>query len=173
VFVQKLYSQLVGMPVVDVHTGARLSSIKSLIIDPENGKILAFLLPKDKIIVPIDVSHLSNGLYIAHKDHIISIDDVLRVSRVAKQNIHLVGLHVVTEKHKQDIGTVLDYEVDATHMALSKLYVAKSLMLFHYQQRIIGWPSIIRITSTEIVVKEMPEVTVKEEAVARSSAFAA
>lgn len=163
------------MPVVDVHTGATLSRIKGLIIDPETGKILAFLLPQDHIVVPLDVSHLSHGLYIAGKDHILSMNDVVRVARVAQQHIKLINARVVTEKHAQDLGSLLDYEIDTTHMALSKLHVAKSLLFFHYQQRIIGWPSIVRITSTEIVVKEMPMVKVKAKAEVpvQSSAFAA
>ena len=161
------------MPVTDVHTGTPLSHIKSLIIDPENGKVLAFLLPQDRIVVPLDVSHLSHGLFVANKDHILGVEDVIRVSRIERQHINLINARVITEKQKQDLGTVLDYEIDTTHMALSKLHVAKSLFFFHYQQRVIGWPSIVRITPTEVVVKEMPMVKVKEEVAVRSSAFAA
>lgn len=171
----KLYSETIGQPVFTEYSKSPVALIQDLVIDPENGKILAFVVKKKYIIVPMDVEKFSNGLYISDSDKIIPVDDVLRVQEVLKRGIKIIGNKVVTEKTKVHIGQVADYEIDTTHMVLSSIHAARMFLFFRLEERIIPFHSIVKINKESIIVKNASVVAKaesKEETVS-SSAYAA
>jgi len=172
---RKLCSQLIGLPVFDEASAPNspLALIQNIIIDPENGKILAFVIKGSRIIVPFDVERLNAGLFIADRDHIVPMDDVLRVHEVSQMRIDFIGARVITERTKQFLGRTVDYEIDTTHMMLTNIHVAKIFFFFRFQERIISYKNIVRVDKHTIIVKDTKELTVKEKAPARSQAFAA
>ena len=84
---QKTFSQIIGLPVVDEMTQTKVAMVYDIIVDPETGKVLAFAVDKNNIIVSMDVDRLNSALYISDKEHIIPIDDVLRVKNVREMRI--------------------------------------------------------------------------------------
>lgn len=172
---QKLYSQLIGLPVFDEASASNspLALIQNIIVDPESGKVLAFLIKNHHIIVPVDVERLGSGLFIVDRDRIVPLDDVMRVHEVFKMHIGIIGARVITEREKRFLGRVVDYEIDTTHMVLTHIHVAKLFLFFRFQERIISYRHIIRIDKHTVVVKDLKEFTVKEKARARSQAYAA
>lgn len=172
---RKLYSQLIGLPVFDESSGGNspLALIRDIILDPENGKILAFVVRNNRVIVPFDVERLNSGLFIGDRDRIVPMDDVLRVHQVAQWHIDLIRARVVTEREKRFLGRVVDYEIDTSHMSLTHIQVAKLFFFFRFQERLISLKNIIRIEKHTIIVKDIKELTVKEKSPAPSQAFAA
>lgn len=170
---QKLYTDLIGMSVITEYSSLPVALVRDVIIDPENGKLLAFVVNKDNIIVPIDIIGINNGLIISDKDHILPISDVLRVQEVSKMKINIIGASVVTERAKMNLGRVVDYEIDAKHMVLTKIHVAKTFFFFRFQERIIYQRQIVKIGKEIIIVKDSNECVVKEKARVRPEAFAA
>jgi sporulation protein YlmC with PRC-barrel domain len=173
---QKLYSQLIGLPVFDELSPSPVALVQDVLVDPENGKILAFLVKNDHAIVPYDIERLStSGLYISDKDRILPITDVLRVFEVFKMKIGIIGARVVTDKKKTYIGRAVDYEVDTSTMSLIRLHTAKTYFFFRFQERIIPFKSIISIGREIIKVKESTSAIKaldKEKISATTSAFA-
>lgn len=172
---QKLYSQLIGLPVFDEASASNspVALLRDVLIDPENGKVLAFIIKNQRIIVPLDVERLNSGLFIAHQERIVPLDDVLRVHQISQMKIGIIGARVITEREKTFLGRVVDYEIDTTHMVLTHIHIAKLFLFFRFQERIISYRHIVRIDKHTVVVKDTKESLVKEKSRARSQAFAA
>lgn len=169
---QKLYSQIVGLPVFDEFSRSPIAFVRDVIIDPENGKVVAFLVKQDRIIVPMDIESFTSGLFIANKDRILPVDDVLRVHEVLKRNIHVIGEKVITEREKTPIGRAVDYSIDTNLMMLTGIYVAKIFFFFHFQERIIPFNKIVKINKGSIIVKDSQPLKESEKAQAAEKAFA-
>lgn len=170
---QKLYSQIVGLPVYDEHSISPIALVQDVIIDPETGFVVAFLLSKKKIVVPLDVTRLNSGLYIHDQENLMELDEVMRVTEVLKKEVPIMGARVMSLKKKY-IGKVVDFEIDTKAMALSHILTAKTIFFLHYNEREFSRSQIITITSHGITVKDVQEVPVKKRAVQSqaSSAYA-
>ncbi|MBI2638538.1 PRC-barrel domain-containing protein [Candidatus Peregrinibacteria bacterium] len=171
---QKLYSELIGLPVFDEYSSSPLTLIRDIFIDPENGKVVAFAVKNNRIIVPLDVERLGRGLFIKDQSHIVPTEDVLRAKEVAERKIKILGSRVITQNTKIYLGRVVDYEIETRGMMLVSIHVAKTFLFFRFQEKIISYKSIIRIHKESIIVKDARiAAREKEKAAAPSSAFAA
>lgn len=170
---QRFYSELIGLPIYSSSSNSPITLIKDLIIDPETGKLLAFYVRNNRIVVPMDVENLGSALVVEDRDRILPIDDVLRVKEVAKMNMRIIGSKVFSQMNKIFLGRVVDYEIDTTHMVLTKIHVAKIFIFFHLNERIFSQKQIVKIEKKKIIVRDNKEILVKEKAAARPEAFAA
>lgn len=161
------------MPVFEESGRHRLALVRELIIDPETGRLLAFLVGRERIVVPSDIERFGRTIVIQDHDRIIPISDVLRVWEVQKLGIAVIGSRVVGERSKIVLGRVMDYELDCESFRLHALVVAKPFLFFRFQAKLISSKSIVRISKNRIIVKDIKEATVKGEVPARSQAFAA
>ena len=171
---QKLYSEIIGMPVLTEYSDRPSAFIQDIIIDPENGSVLAFRVKRNHIIVPYDVESIGRALIIADSNRILPIAEVLRVENVFNMNINIIGARVITEKEKIEIGHVVDYEINTTTMSLTKIHSAKTFLFFRFNDRIISYKNIVKINKHSILIKEsLRKVTQIEKTVVPESAFAA
>lgn len=170
---QKLYSELIGMSVLTEYSNTAIALVKDIIIDPENGRVLAFRVKNNHIISSMDIETININFVIADSDRIVPINEILRVETVAKMNIPIIGAKVMTQRGKKYIGRVVDYSIDTRHMALSSIYCAKSFFFFRLDERIISYKNIVKITKNAITIKDSAEVTAEDRASARSEVFAA
>ncbi|MFA6521008.1 MAG: PRC-barrel domain-containing protein [Candidatus Gracilibacteria bacterium] len=168
----KLFSEIIGLPVYDEYSPSPIAFVQDLIIDPENGKVLAFLVKGRHIIVPLDVERISAGIFIRDREHILPISEVLRVQSVLNLNIDIINSKVFTEKRKEYIGRSVDYEIDTRDMILSRIHTAKTFFFFRFQERVIPYKQIVKIEKRAIFVKDN-YATAKEKSSVRESAFAA
>lgn len=169
---QKLYSELIGMSVLTEYSNSLIALVKDIIIDPENGRVLAFVVKQNRIISPMDIETININLVIHDSDRIVSMNEILRVETVAKMDIPIIGAKVISERGKKYIGRVVDYSIDTRHMALSSIYCAKSFFFFRVDERIIPYKNIIKITKNVVTIKDSAEVLEAEKAAARSEVFA-
>ena len=79
---------------------------------------------------------------------------------------------MITRRGKLLLGTVTDYEIDTTQMAIKNIYVAKTFLLFHFSERIISIKDVVKIEKKSITVKDDKEAVLSEEAKATSRAMA-
>lgn len=171
---QKMYSQIVGMPVFDEYSRSPLALVQDVLIDPENGYIIGFLISRKRIIVPVDVMRLSSALHIQDRDSMSSINDVFRAKQILVNRIPIMGAKVKNTR-KINLGKVVDYEIDTKTMAISHIFVAKTFFFFHTNERDFARKQIISITKKGVTVNDsadLPAKEVKEKAVSPSSAFA-
>ena len=150
-----LYTKIVGTPVYD--EGSRpIAMVQDLIIDPESGKLLAFMVNSSKrlIITPIDVLSWQDVIHVPNHDAIVEAADVLRVEEVLNGQTKIFHNKVETKSGKF-LGRVNDFSVDTSSLMLQKLYVAKGFLgLIRYDGRIIQANDIQEILPGKIVVNE-------------------
>lgn len=163
---EKLYSNVVRAHVGEYDTRRAITTVKDVIIDPENGKLLALIvdLRKNLIVAPIDIVFWTDRILISGHDAIIEASEVMKVAEVLKKKIRIFKACVETENGKY-LGQVIDFSIGNKDFALKKLFVAKGFLgLFHYENRVIPWKNIIEILPEKIIVKNDLQ-TVKEESV--------
>ena len=167
---QILGSQLIGTPVMSLHTGARVASLETPVIDPGTLTILAYsvqgplLTEHPSFLRMADVREFGHlGMIIDDADEIVGLDDVLKIKEMYELQFQLVGMSVIDE-HKHKLGKIADYTVEAGSFTVQKLQVRrgffKSLndtgLLIHRSQ-------IVEITRERIVVKATAKPVVTEE----------
>ncbi|MBU1151265.1 PRC-barrel domain-containing protein [Patescibacteria group bacterium] len=172
---EKLFSRILGTPIVDDGGGRPISSVKDLVIDPENGRILAFKvdLVRNLIVSEMDVLGWGIALRIHNNMDIIDANEVLRVDEVLRSGTKIFRNKVYT-KEGEFLGKVFDYTVDTKAMSLKKIFVAKGLLgIIRYDSRTFDYKDIEEILTNKIVVKEsMRKIKEKETQAATDLAAA-
>lgn len=162
---EKFYSNIIGTPIGEHDSRTSFAAVKDVVMDSENGKILAFIVDvrRNLIVTPSDVVFWTDRILIHGQESIIEASEVLRVINVQKKNVHIQKSRVETESGKF-LGSVIDFSVGNKDFILKKIFVAKGFLgLFHYENRIIPWKNIIEILPSKIIVKDDLQ-TIKEEA---------
>lgn len=170
---EKLYSDIVGAPVVEDNVLHPITTVKDLILDPETGKLAAFVvdIKRNLVISPIDVLFFGNRIQIHERHAVIPGSEILRVEEIQKKNIRIFGNKVVTEDGFK-LGKVVDLSIDMKDYTLKKLFVAKEILgMVRYDSRIISAKNIVEILPNKIIVKNNLE-TVKEKESSRAEDLA-
>ncbi|MCX6734623.1 MAG: PRC-barrel domain-containing protein [Candidatus Peregrinibacteria bacterium] len=152
----RFYTKIIGIPVVEDDGLRALTTVKDLVVDPEKGKVLAFVVDagKNLIIMPMDIISWHDVLHINHRDSIIHGDDIFRVQTVQKEGTKIFGNRVETKDGKY-LGNVVDYAIDNHLMVLKKLFVSKGFLgLVRFDSRVIASKNIIEILPEKIIVKD-------------------
>jgi len=160
---EKLYSNTIGVPVFEDDNPRPFTSIKDIVVDPENGKVLGFVVDvnRNKILTPFDIISWKNVVKVNRAMDVTSGEDILRVDEVQKNGVYYVGNRVETKKGEY-LGKVYDLAIDSGRMDLRKIFVAKSILgMIRYENRIISAKDIVEVLPEKIVVKEGAR-TVKE-----------
>ncbi|MFH1284482.1 MAG: PRC-barrel domain-containing protein [Candidatus Peregrinibacteria bacterium] len=161
---EKLYSNIIGMPVFLDDVPRAVNTVKDVVIDPESGKLIAFVvdISKNEVIAPVDVVSLSDSIKVNDSRAIEDGSNILRLEEVNKKNARFIHNKVETEGGDY-IGRVFDLTINGNTFELAKIHVAKGLLgLFRYDTRIIGVKNIVEVLPEKIVVKDGLK-TVKEE----------
>jgi sporulation protein YlmC with PRC-barrel domain len=161
---ERLFSNIIGTPVVDDDFKHPITTVRDVVIDPESGKLVALVVDinRNLVIAPIDILAWGDTIRIPAHDAVIEGNEILRVAEVQKRNIRIIHNRVET-KNKEYIGKVVDFSIDVNDLTLKKLYTAKDILgLVRYDSRIIPAKIIERILPEKIIVK-MNIVTLPEE----------
>lgn len=153
---EKLYSEIANMPILVEDAKRPVGRVRDLVIDPENGNLVAFAVnsARTKIIVPRDVEKLGHYLLIRDRDDICASDEILRVKEVLNSNVRILKSRVFTARGEY-LGRVYDYAVDITFGKLKKIFAAKSLFgVLRFFERIISAKYILEIKPGKIIVKD-------------------
>lgn len=171
---QKLFSELIAMPVIDEYSSHPIALVRDIIIDPETGIVIAFEVGKNRIITPMDIARIGSALFIRDAEHIVDVDEVLRVKTVKDKGIFILGSRVVAEKTHEYMGKAVDFSIDTKSMSLAQIFAAKTFFFFRFNERIFARRDIVRIKKGEIIMKNKREAPApeKEKAVAPETAFA-
>ncbi|HRY60104.1 MAG TPA: PRC-barrel domain-containing protein [Patescibacteria group bacterium] len=151
-------SKLVGKNIIDSLTLHKIGTTGSIIIDPNNGQVLAFTLnkkffwEKPLILTMQDVSGAYiDGIVVRSIESIVPIDEVVRVKKVWDQKIFLLKARVTTQNGNR-IGYIEDFIFDTVDGRLATIVVKK---LFSGERRIINANRIISIDRYGVVVRDL------------------
>lgn len=149
--------QIGGSKVFDAD-GRPVGRLARVIIDPDNGSVLAFELDLrgPRFISPHDLIAWKSGyLTLGQNYDLHSPADLVRLDRVLKVNpADLVGRKVVTESGTK-IGTVTEYSLDTETQVLASLTARKTFLgLWYYDTRLIRQSQIVEIRPRLIIVRD-------------------
>jgi sporulation protein YlmC with PRC-barrel domain len=149
--------QISGSKVFDAD-GRPVGRLSRVIIDPDNGSVLAFELDSrgPRYISPHDlVSWKSGYLTLGQDFDLHGAGELVRLDRLLHQQpLDLVGRKVATESGTA-LGKVTDYTVDAGRQVLASLTVRKTFLgLWYYDTRLIRQSQIVEIRPQLIVVRD-------------------
>lgn len=144
------------MPVFVTESARPIYTVQEMVIDPVNGKIIAFVVDSRRklVVTPIDVISIKHGLLIRDSDDVISYDDVLRVKSVVEEYGGFLHKKVETESGEV-LGKVIDLSIDDRSFILNKIYTAKVILGFiQHDSRIIPAKNIVEVKDDVIVIKD-------------------
>jgi len=150
------YSKIIGLPVFEAENMRPVFLVKDVIVDPESGRIVAFLADEKRniVITPHDILAIKHGLWIRDVDDLCTVEDVLRVDKIVNDFGSFFMKKVVTESGKM-LGKVVDMYFDSQIVQLNKIQIAKNILGFiQYDARILPVKNIIETTKDAIIVKD-------------------
>lgn len=153
-------SQLTDTPVMSLHTGGKIASLDSPVIDPTNLSIIAYRLkdtPQKKnptFLLIADIREMSSlGVIVDNADDLVELGDVIKLDELYKLGFQLEGKNVVEEMGKK-IGKIEDYSVDTLSFMVHKLHVKQGLLKsFNGTIALIDRSQIVEVNDHSVLVK--------------------
>ncbi len=151
---------LIGLPIAALDTQSKIAEIRRILVDPESGSILGFLVsaggifsPK-KVISSIDIRDWDkNGLVTESSNNLIEPSDVVRMKEVLTQDFDLFGLKAKTESGK-NLGSIENFLIETETNCVIKYYL-KDLVL---KARIYPAEKVVRIEKNAIIFMDDVEI---------------
>ena len=162
-------SKLIETPVLSLQAGGPVAWTRKAIIDPDNLKILGFLVHgplvdgKDEHVLDIkSVREFSQyGMVIDSIEEIVSEDDVVKIAKILKLKFDLIGLKVETKK-KSRLGKVSGFTCTENDFIIQQLIVQRpALKSFFDSELTIPRSEIVEINDYKVIVKD-EEKKIKE-----------
>ncbi len=156
-------SKLKGLPLGIMDEGRRGGEILRALFDPEQVKIIGFLIKtenfwgQNKIVALSDVIAIDgSGAVVNSSDDILDIRDIVRVERILKDKIKLVGLRAYDKKNNF-LGYVYDGVADSQTGDLVRFYVK-----FLFRKYIFGRSQVVKADDKKIVFDTDSKIINKE-----------
>ena len=151
-------SKLIGKNIIESLTLHKVGTTGSIIIDPDNGQVLAFIVAKKyfwevpMILTMQDVSEAYlDGLMVRGVDSIVPVDEVARVKKIFGEKVFLLKSKVFTQNGDR-IGNIEDFIFDTVDGHLATIVVKKR---FSTERRIINANRIISIDRHGVTIRDI------------------
>lgn len=151
---QRLYTQLIGMPIFVGDTDHKIGRAADLIVDPDKAHLVALITLKNAAIAPVDLLPYEDGYWeVREPDVMIHPDELLRLRSIPPKRRFLITKRVRT-KSGQQLGRVRDLVFDMETLSLVQLFVGKGFLFWISERRIIDWKDILEVKDNAIIVKD-------------------
>lgn len=149
------HSKTKNKQVVAITSGQKLSEVKSVIIDYDNGNFMGLALKNKTVIFTEDISEFGqDAVMIRDEKELMPLKDNEKLAELIKSKIRIIGNTAVT-KSGEDLGEVKDFEVDEVEKKLAKIFVSTGFIKDLFKgELIITADKIISIGEDAIVVKD-------------------
>lgn len=144
--------RLVNLPVAANDVLSKIGDIKQIVIDPENGRLLGFLIStgaffaSQKALSVTDITDWDiNGLITENIDNLVDPSEIIRIKKVVDQGIFLLGMKAMTESGK-NLGHIDNLLIDTTAEHVVKYYLQDLLGV----SRIIPADKVVKIDKAVI-----------------------
>lgn len=155
-----LISNLVNKPVVTMDQAEPLGLLRDPIIDPTNGKLIAFffghgfLHMQQSVLAADDIASYDDNRIVVHRDDVARVvDEEPKIREILSQRVPVLGANVLTESGKK-LGRANDLLLDTELSMIVKYYVHGML-----SDRIIPAEHVVTIDKRGIIVDDIAEVT--------------
>ena len=155
--------QLVRCPILSLHVGQPIAEVVSSIIDPNDLKIIGFVVGGGvvggeigNILRTESIREYSNiGMIVDSEDVFVSRVDVMKIDEIMSLEFKLAGLKCVTRKGKK-LGNIISYTVVTTTFEIMQIVVQRPVLKAFIDPELV-------ISRNEIVEVDDYKVTVKDE----------
>lgn len=151
-------TKILGLAVAAVDEQAKIGIVKDLIIDPENGNLLGFIVKSGifspfKILSAQDIVEWDqNGIITSSADNLVLKEEILRINEIIKRRIFLIGMGARLESGKS-LGNVEDLLIDTDNLCVAKYYMIDYLG----DKRILTADKVIKIDKYIIFADDIAE----------------
>lgn len=166
-------TKLIGFPVLSLHVGGPVAKVTSVIVDPNDLRVIAFkvdgpTIGRDDIgtILEADsVREFSNiGMIIDSTDELVNPGDVIRLDEIMDLHFDVVGLKAVTKRGTK-LGKVKDFTITTDDFRLAQVIVERPpLKALLDPELVIGRSEITEVTDYKIIFKDEEEKIRKKAA---------
>jgi len=152
--------KLIGLPVAAVDTQSKVGEIRQVLIDPENGHLMGFLVKEGgifsstKVLSDIDIADWDpNGLVTETIDNLVPPSEIVRINEILKKKIFLIGMPAKTESGKS-LGSVEDLLIDTDTSSVAKYYLKDILG----NSRVLSADKVIKIDKQITFADDVGEI---------------
>lgn len=149
--------RLEGMAVGALNEGAKIGVVRRIVINPENIKLIGFvvklgvIIPAIKAVSFLDVVDIDrNGIVIHSRDNLVEVGEVVRIGELVKKKFSLIGLPIRSKAGK-NFGRIADAVVESTTGDILRIYAKYLFRDFVFERS-----QIHKVTLSEIIVKDDP-----------------
>jgi len=151
--------KLIGLPVAALDTKSKIGEVREILIDPENGRLLGFLVQSGgifsakKALSVTDVKDWDpKGLVTESVENLVAPLEIVRIKEVLEKKIILIGMKARTESGKS-LGEVEDLLIDSETQSVAKYYLRDLLG----KARILTPDKVIKIEKEIIFADDISE----------------
>ena len=140
---------------------AKVGEILQLLIDPKNGALLGFLVRAGglfsgpKALSIIDIREWDpNGLVILSVNHVVPVDDIVRLKKIVDDKTIILGMKAQTESSKS-LGNIDNLLIDTDANAVVKYYVKNILT---GDERVFPSSAVVKIDKAVVFQDDVGEI---------------
>ena len=152
-------SKLLKYPILSLHTASRIAEVKSLVIDPNFLKVVAFEISavssKQRLFLETSsVREFSKmGMIVDSDEEFVEKDDVIKLKETIDLGFSLDNMKVVSKK-KAMLGRIEDFIINTEDFQIMQLIVKRPIYKALIDpELVIGRSDIYEINDNEIIVK--------------------
>lgn len=156
--------KLIGLPVAAFDTQSKIGEIRELIIDPENGHLMGFLVQAKsaswrifsagKILSEVDIREWDpNGIVTAKEENLVEPEEIVRINDILNKKISIIGMGAKTESGKS-LGNVENLLIDTDTSTVAKYYLKDLLG----KSRIFTSEKVVKIDKFIIFSDDVAEI---------------
>ena len=152
--------KIIGLPVAAIDVGSRIGEVAQILIEPENGTLLGFLVKSGgifsakKVLSAVDIRDWDpNGLVTESIDNLVPPSEIVRIKEVLDKNIILIGMAAKTESGKS-LGSVEDLLIDTDTNSVAKYYLKDLLG----NSRVLTADNVVKIDKTIIFSDDVAQI---------------
>jgi uncharacterized protein YrrD len=159
------FSSVLNQQIISAEVKTAVARVQDIVIDPENGKILGFVIKKNlfakqQIISSLDILGIFQNAVIINSDEvIIDFEEMIRFDKIRKDRLNIFRKWVKTRSGKM-LGRIDDIILETNPLEIKKYFINGSacklciMNLFrHRDDRLITHNDIYKITPDAVIVK--------------------
>lgn len=152
-------SKLLKYPILSLHTASRIAEVKSLVIDPNFLKVVAFEInavssKQSLFLEASSVREFSKmGMIVDSDEEFVEKDDVIKLKETIDLGFSLDNMKVISKK-KAMLGRIEDFIINTEDFQIMQLIVKRPIYKALIDpELVIGRSDIHEINDSEIIVK--------------------
>lgn len=152
-------SKLLKYPILSLHTASRIAEVKSLVIDPNFLKVVAFEISaassrQSLFLEASSIREFSKmGMIVDSDEEFVEKDDVIKLQETIDLGFSLDNMKVISKK-KAMLGRIEDFIVNTEDFQIMQLIVKRPIYKALIDpELVIGRSDIHEINDSEIIVK--------------------